>query len=379
MTELLQTLVTTIALGSLYALIALGYTMVYGVLKFINFSHSDIVVLGAWTSLVFAGWFAVGEGAGAAAPWWTGGIVLAMAMLTCGVLGFTIERLAYKPLRKAPRLNVLITAIGISLLLQNSGQSLIFGPRPKPMPPLITNRPLATIALPDWDVNLAWYWLLLIVAAITAPFMVAKARWAARIPKWAYVAGPATVIAGVLLLNTTDGGGQRQDVKILWVDIAIVLTAILLMVALQFLVYGTKLGQAMRAVSFNIPNAALMGINVNFVISFTFVLGSMLGAAGGFLYAIKYPLVSQTADAGWVLLGLTAFVAAVVGGIGSIRGAMLGGFLISAVQQFGIWGVKQMGYDNAPALKDLYVFAVLIFVLLVKPEGLLGRPTREKV
>jgi branched-chain amino acid transport system permease protein len=373
-----------VAVGSLYALIALGYTMVYGILKFINFAHSDVFTLGAWVSLTaataagfgaggesapIAGWvhgIAVGlvvaavvmqgyerlvrgrlpdrvtrrlPGPGTAgvltlmAAWAlaslglvyvarsmhgvpalrvpAGGVILLTAMLVCGLVGFTIERLAYKPLRRAPRLNVLITAIGVSLLLQNVGQlDWMFGPRPQPMPMLIpSDTPLATIA----GVNV---WLVDVI-----------------------------------------GAG----------------TAVALMVALDWLVFRTKLGRAMRAVSFSPANASLMGIPVDRVVSFTFVLGSMLAAAAGFLYGQKYPAgIQQTAAATWVLLGLKAFVAAVVGGIGNIRGAMAGGLLIGLLEFFGAAYID-------PALKDVYVFTLLIVVLLVRPSGLLGKAVAEKV
>lgn len=301
-------------MGSLFALIALGYTMVYGILKFINFAHSDIVVLGAWFGYVLSSqWLpAMGLWTGEP-PWWAGGIVLAAAMLFCGGVGYCIERFAYRPLRGAPRLNVLITAIGVSLLLQNTGQlPYVFGARPAAMPALVSTSP--------WTIG---------------------------------------------------AGDTGFGVRINPVDVVIVATAIALMLALEFLVYRTKLGKAMRAVSYNIPNAALMGVNVNFVISFTFVLGSSLAAAGGVLWAVKYNL-QQTAHPSWVLLGLTGFVAAVVGGVGNIRGAMVGAFLIASIQQFGSRYVSS-------ELSVLYVFAILIAVLLFKPEGLLGKPTREKV
>lgn len=308
MSDFLQTLVNGLAVGSLYALIALGYTMVYGILKFINFAHSDVFVVGAWSSLLIA--TAMGITNDAQAAVWVGPFVLIAAMCVCGALGFTIERLAYKPLRGAPRLNVLITAIGVSLFLQNFGQlPMIFGTQPKGMPALLpSDKPLATIA----------------------------------------------------------------GVKLNLVDVVGAGTAVALMLALEWLIHRTKIGRAMRAVSFNTKNAALMGINVDGVISFTFVLGSMLAAAAGFLYAMKYPVLNQPAFNTWVLLGLKAFVAAVVGGIGNVRGAMLGGFVIGLLEQFGSFYIDD-------ELKDIYVFALLIIVLLVRPSGILGSTVREKV
>jgi branched-chain amino acid transport system permease protein len=307
-TKLLQTLVDGVAVGSLYALIALGYTMVYGILAFINFAHSDIFMLGAWVSYtvaVAAGWAA----SGADVPPWAIGGVLVAAMATCGALGFTIERLAYRPLRSAPRLNVLITAIGVSLLLQNSGQlNFFFGTQPQRMPSLINDRTLLTLA----------------------------------------------------------------DVHIRLVDVIVVALALALMALLQYLVFGTKLGRAMRAVSYDTRTAALMGIPVDRVISFTFVVGSSLAAAAGLLYGLKYPGLNQPAHSTWVLLGLKAFVAAVIGGIGNLRGAMLGGLLIGLVELFGAAYLS-------PHLRDVYVFSLLILVLLFRPTGILGRAAVEKV
>jgi branched-chain amino acid transport system permease protein len=305
-----------LAVGSLYALIALGYTMVYGILKFINFAHSDVFVIGAWSSLVGATW-AAGKlwPAGEMPPWWGGAVILIGAMVLCGAIGFVIERLAYKPLRKAPRLNVLITAIGVSLFLQNSGQlEMLFGTRPARMPALVQqDYPIATLKL-----------------------------------------------------------GSGDGVKVWLVDVIGAGTAVLLMLLLDRLVFHTKVGRAMRAVSFNHNTASLMGINVNRTISITFVIGASLAAAAGFLYGQKYPGLNQPAAPVWVLLGLKAFVAAVVGGIGNIRGAMLGGLVIGLLEFFG----KQY---ISTQMADMYVFSLLILVLLFKPSGILGKASIEKV
>jgi len=384
MDRFLQTLIDALAVGSLYALIALGYTMVYGILKFINFAHSDVFVLGAWVSLsaaVAAGWGNDPSAAGSIQPWiwwflwgslilgcvstviefgwWkqrreidrftlsrtrVGGLallisvwawvafalaysagiaksmgdtglvsglcILLCAMTTCGLIGFMIERFAYRPLRKAPRLNVLITAIGISLFLQNMGQlDVLFGTRPQPMPVLLPGR-----------------------------------------EPWFTIMG----------------------VKIWPVDVLGAGTAVVLMLGLDRLVHHTKFGRSMRAVSYNPTTASLMGIPVDRVISITFVIGASLAAAAGFLYGQKYISLGQTATATWVLLGLKAFVAAVVGGIGNIRGAMLGGLLIGLLEFFGAV------YISAE-LRDVYVFSLLIVVLLIRPSGILGRPMVEKV
>jgi branched-chain amino acid transport system permease protein len=305
-TKLLQTLMDGVAVGSLYALIALGYTMVYGILKFINFAHSDIFMLGAWFSFAIATWLGL---SGADVPWWAAIPVILGSMAVCGLLGFTIERVAYRPLRKAPRINVLITAIGVSLFLENTGQlEAAFGTRPQRMPSLL----------------------------------------------------PDAVLA------------QISGVSVRLVDVLVIVIALALMIALEWLIFGTKLGRAMRAVSHDTRTASLMGIDVDRVISITFVTGSALAAAAGFLAATKYPSLNQPAHSSWILFGLKAFVAAVIGGIGNIRGAMAGGLLIGLVEMFGAAFLS-------PHMRDVYVFTLLIAVLLFKPEGLLGKATVEKV
>jgi branched-chain amino acid transport system permease protein len=322
MADFAQTLVTALAIGSLYALVALGYTLVYGILKFINFAHADVVVLGAWISYTLAQRLFPLLGLqphdpSVVPPLWLGGVILVMSMAACGLVGFAIERLAYRPLRKAPRLNVLITAIGVSLFLQNLGQlPWMFGANPQRMPPL----------LPNWEL------LRLTIGTATA-------------------ARP--VIIGL-------------------VDVTILATAAVLLVVLEWLVFHTRYGAAMRAVSFDAQTASLLGIPVDRVISVAFVLGSVLAGAAGFLDAVKYPGLNQPAHTTWVLLGLKAFVAAVVGGIGNVRGAVVGGFIIAFVEQFGAFYVSSN-------LRDVYVFALLILILLLRPAGLFGAAVREKV
>ncbi len=314
MTKFIQTLLDGLSVGGLYALIALGYTMVYGILQFINFAHSDVFVLGAWISWVVAvqllGIATAAAGPGAAVPFWAAPVVLVAAMAFCGLVGFTIQRFAYKPLRNAPRLNVLITAIGVSLLLENAGQlRVFFGPYPKAMPVLLPDTALGHIA----------------------------------------------------------------GVKLHAIDVIVIGVTLVLMLGLEWLIYRTRTGRAMRAVSYSTQTAALMGVNVDRVISFTFVLGSALAAAAGFLYVMKYPAaLKQPADASWIMLGLKAFVAAVVGGIGNVRGAMLGGILIGLLEFFGVAYVNSM-------YRDVYVFSILILMLLMRPAGILGRPLAEKV
>ena len=314
MTDLLQTTLNTLAIGGLYALIALGYTLVYGILRFINFAHSDIVAWGAWIAFSVAGalgWLAGGAPA-IAMP-----LVLIATMALCAALGVTIELLAYRPLRKAPRLNVLITAIGVSLFLQNVGLlDRFFGNRPTTISALMPNQSFGTLA----------------------------------------------------------------GVEIRLYDVLTIVLAIALVFALERLVYRTKMGRAMRAVSFDERTASLMGVNVNVVVSVTFAIGSALAAAGGILFALRNDL-RMTADSTWVLIGLKAFVAAVVGGIGNVRGAAAGALLIAFVETFVHFYVTK-AFSETPwvnKLQDIYVFGILILVLMFKPSGLLGKATVEKV
>jgi branched-subunit amino acid ABC-type transport system permease component len=462
----LQTLLDAVAVGSLYALIALGYTMVYGILKFINFAHSDVFVLGAWISFAAAiatGWAASDPASPAPGPaewvwvglwaltiaaglaiaiefalslrtgaggqrfdirrtryaatisimalWaWTamaclygakvahtsestrllsGGLILICSMLACGLVGFALERIAYKPLRKAPRLNVLITAIGVSLLLQNTGQlEHMFGTRPTRMPELMPDVVLnaSTVAegsiTPGKDPQTAVLDKNITVEPKRGYRLVVhgkhKPAFAVAIiyaPPGDYPAGAPIATSSIRIPPsdwTTYSLLVDPSVPIHLVDVIGAGTAVLLMLALDALVFRTKMGCAMRAVSFNEKTAALMGIPVDRIISFTFVLGSVLAAAAGFLYAMKYPGLNQTAAPVWVLLGLKAFVAAVVGGIGNVRGAMLGGLLIGLIEFF---GAKYLSTD----FRDVYVFGLLIVVLLVRPTGILGKPISDKV
>jgi branched-chain amino acid transport system permease protein len=299
-TEFLQQLVNGITWGSVYALIALGYTMVYGILRLINFAHGDVYMLGA-----FFGFYAA-RLTGAAVdpnPFKATGILL-ISMLGCGLVGFAIERFAYKPVRKSSRLSALITAIGVSLLLENGGQ-LLFGADPKFFPQIIraTNIPLGM---------------------------------------------------GVTISN--------QQVIILVVSVA-------LMLGLRFIVLHTRAGKAMRAVSYSHTAASLMGIPVSRIISFTFVLGSMLAAAAGVLVALQNPKIEPYMG---IMPGLKAFVAAVLGGIGNIPGAVLGGLVM------GVAEVMVVGYLS-PTWRDAIAFVLLILILLVRPSGLLGQPPAEKV
>ena len=300
--EFFQQLINGLSLGSFYALIALGYTMVYGVLRFINFAHGDVFMLGA-----FSGYYltprVLPHFAGAFAPIGVA-IVLLSTMCICAVVGVTIERLAYRPLRKRPKLTVLITAIGVSLFLEYGGQ-FVFGADPKAFPELVADRPLEH--------------------------------------------------TGALTITTT--------------QVAAFIVTILLLVSLTLIVKRTRLGRAMRAVSNNATAAALMGVNIDTVISFTFALGSALAGAAGILYALSYPSIDPLMG---LLPGVKAFVAAVLGGIGNIPGAAVGGIVLGVVETF-------VGGSRFSTYRDAIAFALLIGILLFRPSGIFGRSQVEKV
>jgi branched-chain amino acid transport system permease protein len=305
--QFLQQLLNGLFLGSIYALIALGYTMVYGVLRFINFAHGDVFMLGAFSGLYLNKWLAP---ALSGMPWPVSALlILVISMLFCGALGVIIEFLAYRPLRDRPKLNVLITAIGVSLLLEYTGQ-LIFGATQQPFPALIEK----------------------------------------------------SNVAGIGGLTVTN------------VQVIVLVTAFALMLGLRFIVMGTRLGLAMRALSLNPTASALMGVNNSVVISFTFGLGSALAAAGGILYASLYPSIEPFMG---ITPGLKAFVAAVLGGIGNIPGAALGGLIIGVVETI-VAGYSQM-LGIPSGYKEGVAFVILILILIFKPSGLLGKVEREKV
>ena len=307
MNELLQQLINGLSLGAVYALIALGYTMVYGVLRFINFAHGDVFMVGAFTGMYFGRWL---KPLAAAWPEWLfASTVLLVSMLSCAILGIVLERLAYKPLRERPRLTVLITAIGVSLLLEYAGQ-LVFGAAPRGFPSLITSASISGIE-----------------------------------------------------------GLHASNIQV----IVLVVTALLLW-GLHLVVMRTRLGLAMRALSLNPTAARLMGVNTNVVISFTFGLGSALAAAGAIFYASLYQAIDPFMG---VLPGMKAFVAAVLGGIGSLPGAMVGGLILGVVETLVVGYSQLLGIP--PGYRDAVAFVILILILLFKPSGLFGKTMREKV
>ncbi len=292
MTLFLNQLINGLQIGSIYALIALGYTMVYGIVKLINFAHGDIIMVGAYAALLTL------TGLGLPFP-----LAVVASMAVCVVVGVLIERVAYKPLRSSPRISSLITAIGVSIFLQNLAQK-VFSATPKPFPSVL---PVASIQLGDLSISLT--------------------------------------------------------------TILTIAVSVALMILLQFVVKSTRTGKAMRAVSEDMGAAQLMGINVNNTVSITFAIGCSLAAIGAVLYCIAYPRVQPTMGS---LPGLKAFIAAVLGGIGILPGAMLGGMIMGVAESL------TKGYISS-SLADAVVYGILIVVLLVKPAGLLGKKTSEKV
>ena len=303
MSTFLQQLVNGLSVGSIYALIALGYTMVYGTLGLINFAHGEVFMIGCYIGLYAAFWLGYDALAAASFSPMSATLVLLLAMAGAAIVGMLIERLAYRPLRGAPRLAPLITAIGVSLLLQNIAV-LAFSANPRSFPSIIEEHRLE--------------------------------------------------FAGVTITN---------------IKIFIFAVSILLMLALEFFVKKTWTGRAMRAISFNLPAAKLMGVPADGVISLTFAIGSALAAAGGILFGLDQtklePLMGN-------MIGLKAFIAAVLGGIGNIRGAAIGGLLI------GVAELMTAGYISSD-YRDAITFVILIVILLFRPQGLLGVVRQEKV
>jgi branched-chain amino acid transport system permease protein len=318
-----QVLIDGLTLGTVYAVIALGYTMVYGILELINFAHGEIFMTGAFigTALLI---FMTGTGWGSALP----AIVMLIIVLIItafltGFLGMGIERLAYRPLRNAPRLIPLITAIGISFLLQDI------------------------------------------------------VRFIAELTKGNYIVTGPSLFTEQVLIKTSSISSIFNDASIKTSFIIVLVTAVIMMVALDIFVNRTRWGMAMRAVAQDRETASLMTVNVNKVISITFFVGSALGGATGVLFAVQYGTIDPYIG---FILGLKAFTAAVLGGIGNIRGAMLGGLLLGVLEMFASANLTLLtGGVFGAEYKDVFAFAILIIVLLFKPEGLLGKPVTEKV
>jgi len=298
--------VSGLTLGSLYALIALGYSLVYGILKLLNFAHVDVYMIGA-----FIGWYVLHALGGPLNPTFTGGVVLLLmfiiAMLGCGVLGVAIERFAYRPLRNAPRIAPLISALGVSIFLQNSAL-LVFG-----------------AGFRDYDTF--------------------------------DLIGVKTHNIGQLFFSVP--------------QLLTVITSICLMVALTVFVARSRLGKAMRSTSFDREAASMMGIDVDRVISVTFFIGSALAGAAGVMFGLVFGQIYHFMG---FIAGLKGFTAAVIGGIGSIPGAMLGGLIVGLGESYATGYLPQ-----GSTFQNLYVFALLILVILVRPSGLLGKAALQKV
>ncbi|MDR3161092.1 MAG: branched-chain amino acid ABC transporter permease [Spirochaetaceae bacterium] len=291
----LQHLSNALSLGSLYALIAIGYTMVYGILRLINFAHGDVFMLGGYIAFYAATVFFM--------PWWVGYIV---AFGLTGIFGIALERVAYKPLRNSPKISIMISAIGASFLMENLA-TVIFGGRPKGFP------------IPDVFNHVA----------------------------------------------------HIGSVSVAYISLFIPVLTAMLLTMLLIIVLKTKTGMAMRAVSTDLSAARLMGIDVNQIVSFTFGTGSVLAAVGGIMWAIKYPQLNPTMG---MIPGLKCFIAAVIGGIGNISGAVLGGLLLGFIEIMIIAFLPTLtGY------RDAFAFVLLIIVLMAKPSGLLGKHQVEKV
>lgn len=318
-----QVLIDGLTLGTVYAVVALGYTMVYGILQLINFAHGEIFMSGAFIGtsilLVFTsiGWISTLPSILLIIF-----VLITTAILT-GFLGMGIERIAYRPLRNAPRLIPLITAIGISFVLQDI------------------------------------------------------VRFIAELSKGNYIITGPSLFTKQINIPTSSISSIFHDSSFKTSFLLVLVIAVILMIALDYFVNRTKWGTAMRAVALDRDTAALMSINVNKVISITFFVGSALGGATGVLFAVQYGTIDPYIG---FILGLKAFTAAVLGGIGNIRGAMLGGILLGVLEMFASANLSLLtGGVFGAEYKDVFAFAILILVLIFKPEGLLGKPVAEKV
>lgn len=327
-TIFLQQVVNGLQLGFVYALIALGYTMVYGIVRLINFAHGDVFMVGAFASYYAIARFGMNNWPAQVFPgfpaWLSVGIgvitVILLSMITCAALAFIIERVAYKPLRTAPRISALITAIGVSFFLEYFGAlQFVFTP------------------------NFVTY---------ERPFPVVN---------W--------IIGGQGISALTPGQAPPANTIIISnISLVIIIVSLLLLLVLNYVVRRTRIGKAMRASAYDKPTARLMGVNVDGIISVTFAIGAALAGAGGVLYATAFPQVNFVMG---ILPGLKAFVAAVLGGIGSIPGALVGSLILGQAE------VLSAAYISTP-MRDAVAFSLLVVVLLVRPTGIFGEPTLEK-
>jgi len=288
-----QQLINAVSLGSLYGLIAIGYTMVYGILRLINFAHGDVMMMGCFFAFYGIMIFSM--------PWW---LSFPVAIVLTAFLGILIDRGAYRPVRNAPRISALITAIGVSFFLENLGL-VVFGGRPKGFP-----RP--------------------------------------------------ELFAGIYTFG---------DIRFLGLSIWVPLIALVLLAGILFLVYRTRVGRAMRCISYDMETTRLMGVDVNRIIAITFAAGSAAAAAGGILWAMKYPQINPLMG---IIPGLKAFVAAVLGGIGNVVGAMLGGLLLGMAEIL-LVAIR----PDLSGYRDAIAFGILILILLFRPTGLMGEKLPE--
>jgi branched-chain amino acid transport system permease protein len=295
LTLFFQHLANALSLGSLYALIAIGYTMVYGILRLINFAHGDVFMLGAYLAFYGASVFLL--------PWWAS---LLLAVALTALFGVALERVAYRPLRDSPKISIMVSAIGASFLIESLA-TVIFGGRPK------------GVQVPD-------------------------------------------------ILNTVVNIGS---ISVVSVSLLIPVIAFVALAVLLWIVNKTKTGMAMRAVSTDLDAARLMAIDVNKIVSFTFGMGSFLAALGGIMWSYKYPQLNPLMG---MMPGIKCFIAAVIGGIGNITGAVLGGFLLGFIELMIV-----AFFPDLSGYRDAFAFVLLIVVLLVKPTGLLGKNQAEKV
>lgn len=308
MEVLLQQILNGLVLGSMYALVALGYTMVYGIIGLINFAHGDVLMVGALTSWTIIG--AMREASPGLPGWLMLLIATLIAMVVCAALNFTIEKLAYRPLRNSPRLAPLITAIGVSILLQTLAM-IIWKPHPKSYPSMLSREPID-------------------------------------------IFGAVLSVTQIIILATT----------------------VIVLALLMWLVNRTNLGRAMRATAENPRVAALMGIKPDMVISATFIIGAMLAAIAGIMWAANYGTVQHAMG---FMPGLKAFVAAVMGGIGNLGGAVLGGVMLGLIESLGAGYLGQLtGGFLGSQYTDIFAFIVLAFVLILRPSGLLGERVADR-
>jgi branched-chain amino acid transport system permease protein len=371
--------VNGLQLGMVYALIALGYTMVYGIVKLINFAHGDVFMVGAFISFYCVARFGLHLLPGRLFPGMPPDLALGLGVLlvilvsmaSCALLAVAIERFAYKPLRNAPRIAALITAIGVSFFLEYFGQlpfvfsaNYITYERPFPVEPLAA----ASVTMP----TLFLIWLAFLAsAAVTVALQWLERRGNAR----AAALRANVLLASVLNFGMLAGGLlgivltlARFGILVINIMIVIMLASIFMLILLQYVVRQSKIGKAMRAAAFDKPTARLMGISVDVVISVTFAIGAAFAGMGGVLYATAYPQLQAFMG---VIPGLKAFVAAVLGGIGSIPGAFVGALIMGQAE------VISAAYISTP-MRDVAAFTILIIVLIVRPTGIFGEPEGEK-